>query len=42
VSTDLIDSAETARLTELGAVVERGLRTFVEVGDTLAEIRDRA
>lgn len=32
---------EHDRLAELEAVVERGVQTFVEVGDALAEIRDR-
>lgn len=32
--------AETARLCELERVIERGLNTFVEVGNALAEIRD--
>ena len=39
-STDLT-AAETDRLVELEQAVERGLQTFVEVGQALAEIRAR-
>jgi two-component system, NarL family, response regulator NreC len=39
-STDLT-AAETDRLVELEQAVDRGLQTFVEVGQSLAEIRDR-
>jgi N6-adenosine-specific RNA methylase IME4 len=35
-----LEVAETTRLAELEAVVERGLATFVEVGRALLEIRD--
>lgn len=38
-STDLT-AAETDRLVELEQAVDRGLQTFVEVGQALAEIRD--
>jgi hypothetical protein len=31
---------ESQRLAELEAVVERGLTTFIEVGEALREIRD--
>jgi two-component system response regulator NreC len=39
-STDL-KAAETDRLVELEQAVDRGLQTFVEVGQALAEIRER-
>ena len=39
-STDLT-AAETDRLVELEQAVDRGLQTFVEVGQALAEIRER-
>jgi hypothetical protein len=39
-STDLT-AAETDRLVELERAVDRGLQTFVEVGQALAEIRER-
>jgi hypothetical protein len=35
-----LSATETARLTELEAVVRRGLSTFIEVGTALMEIRD--
>lgn len=38
---DPLDAAEATRLGELEAVIERGLRTFVEVGLALDEIRER-
>jgi hypothetical protein len=41
VRVDQLAPAERRRLAELEAVVERGLKTFVEVGLALAEIRDR-
>ena len=40
-STDLT-AAETDRLVELEQAVDRGLQTFVEVGQALAEIRERS
>jgi hypothetical protein len=36
-----LTAAETDRLVELEQAVDRGLQTFVEVGQSLAEIRDR-
>ncbi len=36
-----LSDGETGRLAELEAVVERGLQTFVEVGEALGEIRDQ-
>ncbi len=36
-----LTAAETGRLVALEQTVERGLQTFVEVGQALAEIRDR-
>jgi hypothetical protein len=36
-----LTSAEFRRLNELEAVVERGMKTFVEVGTALLEIKDR-
>ena len=35
-----MNSLETTRLTECEAVIERGLKTFVDVGSALMEIRD--
>ena len=35
-----ITDAETSRLVECEAVIERGLKTFVDVGNALLEIRD--
>jgi hypothetical protein len=35
-----LTQADTARLKELEAVIERGTKTFIEVGLALAEIRD--
>jgi hypothetical protein len=35
-----LDTLERGRLTELEAVIERGIATFVDVGLALAEIRD--
>lgn len=35
-----ITDAETSRLAECEAVIERGLKTFVDVGNALLEIRD--
>jgi hypothetical protein len=32
----------SARLAELETVVERGMQTFIEVGNALREIRDEA
>jgi hypothetical protein len=37
---DELTPAESGRLAELEAVVDRGLKTFIEVGRALAEIRD--
>ena len=36
-----LTQADTERLKELESVIERGRKTFVEVGHALAEIRDR-
>jgi phage N-6-adenine-methyltransferase len=36
----LVSNAETARLVELEGTIERGMRTFVDVGSALLEIRD--
>ena len=36
----MLVATETERLTELETVIERGLQTFVEVGNALMEIRD--
>jgi hypothetical protein len=36
-----LELEEASRLTELEAIVDRGRQTFVEVGQALAEIRDR-
>lgn len=41
VPTGKLSSAEFQRLVELEGVVERGMRTFVEVGTALLEIKDR-
>ncbi|MEU3096581.1 hypothetical protein ABZ690_17735, partial [Streptomyces sp. NPDC006967] len=37
----LLTSDEHASLTENEAVIERGIKTFYEVGTALADIRDR-
>src|SRR5262245_42800910 len=37
---DALTKSETGALAELEAVVEKGKRSFVEVGSALAEIRD--
>ncbi len=38
--TNVVDRTENARLTTLEGVIERGLATFVEVGQALLEIRE--
>lgn len=35
-----LTTTETERLTDLETTIERGLKTFVEVGQALMEIRD--
>lgn len=39
--TDILSASESAALTEHEAVIERGIKTFYEVGTALADIRDR-
>lgn len=39
--TDILSASESAALTEHEAVIERGIKTFYEVGMALADIRDR-
>lgn len=41
MSTELISMEESRDLVRLEGIVEAGLQTFVEVGEALAEIRDR-
>lgn len=40
MSTDLLTHAEAAQLAEHEQVIERGLKTFIEVGTALADIRE--
>lgn len=41
MATDILPAAEAAALAEHEAVIERGIKTFYEVGTALADIRDR-
>lgn len=41
MSTEAISLIESRRLVELEEVIERGLSTFIQVGEALAEIRDK-
>ena len=37
---ETLSAAEAGRLQELETTIERGLQTFIEVGEALREIRD--
>lgn len=41
MSTELISIEESRRLVELEEVIEKGIGTFIKVGEALAEIRDK-